>query len=80
MRFRMDPATLFLLKAFDMNQFKERLGNLIKSLIRSQNQKPLAINRTRPDVDPQKCFLSNVSQLTGFGTQPLKARAEAVYE
>jgi len=52
MRFRMDQATLFLLKAFDMNQFKERLGNLIESLIRSQNQTPLAINRTRPDVDP----------------------------
>jgi len=51
MRFRMDQATLFLLKAFDMNQFKERLGNLIESLIRSQNQTPLAINRTRPDVD-----------------------------
>jgi len=56
MRFRMEQATLFLLKAFDMNQFKERLGNLIESLIRSQNQTPLAINRTRPDVDPQKCF------------------------
>lgn len=61
----------------NMNQFME-LFNILKRLIQIiaqfRNQTPLAIIRTRPAVDPQKCFLGVL------GTQPLKAGGEALYE
>lgn len=72
-------APIFAFK--NMNQFMERFGNLkrfIQIIDEFTSQTPLAIIRTHPEVDPQKSFLG--SQLIGFGTHPLKARGEALYE